>query len=168
MKITKKILKILAWIILIFIVFYIIFMIIQKMIWKDETPNFMGYKNFIVLTGSMEPALNRGDIIIVKETKNIQKDDIISYKVQNTVVTHRVVKIKKENNKQYYITKGDANSGLDNEVINASNIEGKYLFKIPLIGYGILFFQTSLGTTILICLLIISLLINSKINKEKK
>ena len=79
-KIVKRILKILFWIILVIITFYSTFMLSQKLIWKDKTPNFFGYKNFIELTGSMKPTLNVGDIIITKETKEIKENDIISFR----------------------------------------------------------------------------------------
>ena len=113
MKVVKRISKILFWIILVIVALYSVFMLLQKLIWKDKTPSLFGYKNFIELTGSMKPTLNEGDIIITKEAKEINKNDIISFKIDNSVVTHRVFEIYKENGKEYYITKGDANSDTD-------------------------------------------------------
>ena len=169
MKIISKISKILLWIVLIIVALYSTIIIVQKLIFKDKTPSFMGYKNFIVLTGSMKPALNIGDIVIVKETDNIKKGDIISFKNQESVVTHRVYEIRKENGKDYYITKGDANSGTDDDLLSIEDIEGKYCFKIPFIGSIILFLQKPIGIIILFSILVFCLLLSSlKTDKEQE
>ena len=154
MNIAKKILKIIFWIILIIIVIYSTTIIFQKIVRKDKTPDFFGYKSFIVLTGSMEPTLKPGDIVFVKETTNINEQDIISFKVENAIVTHRVVEIENENGKNFYITKGDANSDNDIELISIEYVEGKYAFKIPLLGNIILFFQRPVGMVVLVIILI--------------
>lgn len=166
MEKIKKILKISVWVILIFIAIYSTIIIFQKIIWKEKIPNFMGYKNFIVLTGSMKPTLNIGDIVFVKETTNIKEQDIVSFRVQNSVVTHRVVEIKEENGKTIYITKGDANSGNDTELLSIENIEGKYIFKIPFVGRIILFLQKPIGMIILCLIFSIFLMIESKKTKK--
>lgn len=166
MKISKKIFKTLFWIILSLIAIYSTIIIFQKIIWKEKIPNFMGYKNFIVLTGSMEPTLNIGDIVFVKETTNIKEQDIVSFRVQNSIVTHRVVEIKEENEKNIYITKGDANSGNDTELLSIENIEGKYIFKIPFAGRIILFLQKPIGIIILCLIFSIFLMIESKKTKK--
>ena len=130
MKIIKKIIKAIFWIILICIAIYSMIIIFQKIVYKNKTPSFFGYKSFIVLTGSMEPTLNIGDIVFIKETTDIKEQDIVSFKINNAIVTHRIVEIKKENDKTLYTTKGDANSGNDTEVLRIEDIEGKYIFKV--------------------------------------
>ena len=59
-------------------------------------PSFLGYKFFVVLTGSMSPTLDVGDLVIVKDTEPeaIAVGDVITYSVGNdNVVTHRVKEI---------------------------------------------------------------------------
>ena len=169
MKKIKKILNGIAWIILVCIAIYSTIIILQKIIWKNKTPSFLGYKNFIVLTGSMEPTLNIGDIIFVKETADIKQQDIVAFKVNDAVVTHRVVEIKKENEKTFYITKGDANSSNDTELLRIENIEGKYIFKIPFLGKAILFFQKPIGIFGLFLIFAVVLVISCvKSNKNPK
>ncbi len=165
----KKILKAIFWIILVFIATYSTIIIFQKIIWKNKTPSFFGYKNFIVLTGSMEPTLNIGDIVFVKETTDIKEQDIVSFKINNAVITHRIVEIKKENEKNIYITKGDANSGNDIEALSIRDIEGKYRFKIPFLGNVILFFQKPIGIISLFLIFAVFIVITSvKSNKDPK
>lgn len=168
MKIIKKIIRKLFWIFLTVVALYSTFIIFQRLVWKDKTPSFFGYKNFIVLTGSMEPTLNKGDIVFVKQSNDIKKGDIISFKIKNSVITHRVKEIYEENGKDYYITKGDANTGTDTELISLENIEGKYCFKIPLLGKIIFFFQKPIGIIVLFIVLVLFLLLSSiKTNKKK-
>lgn len=166
MNIVKKILKSFFIIILIMISLYSAIIIFQKIIWKETAPNFLGYEDFIVITGSMAPTLNIGDVVFTKETTDIKKQDIIAFKVEDSVVTHRVIEIKKEDNKNFYITKGDANSGIDSELIKEEDIEGKYIFKIPFIGNIILFFQKPIGL-IIVFSIFVGILLLGLIKKPK-
>lgn len=166
MVVIKKIAKVLFWVLLVLIAIYSTFIIVQKIFWKNKTPSIFGYKNFIVLSGSMEPTLNIGDMVIVKDTKDIKIDDIISFRVKNSVVTHRVFEIYKEDDKEYYITKGDNNNEADTELLNKKDIEGKFVFKIPYIGKIILFFQKPLGI-LTVFLFLGAFLLISKIKTNK-
>ena len=161
MEFVKKFSKIMFWIVLVIIALYSTFIIIQKLFFKDKTPNFFGYKNFIVLTGSMKPTLNEGDIVFVKEAKEIKENDIIAFREQNSVVTHRVFEVYKENGEDYYITKGDANSGTDTRLLSISDVEGKYVFKIPFVGKVILLLRKPIGIIILFIVLVMFLLLSS-------
>ena len=53
-----------------------------------------------------------GDVIIVKINDDFKEDDIITYRVSDDFITHRV--LKKEDN--YVVTKGDSNNNVDNPV----------------------------------------------------
>ena len=79
--------------------------------------------------------------------QNIKVGDIISYKdeTNNIVVTHRVVNIYIKDGKYYYETKGDSNTSRDKNLVPYSNVQGKYLFKLPIIGKVINFVKTSEG-----------------------
>lgn len=168
MKILKIIAKFIFWFSLIIIAFYSTTIIIEKVFWKDEIPSFLGYKSFIVLSGSMKPTLNEGDIVITKENEDINLNDIISFDVGNSVVTHRIVGTQTENGQKRFVTKGDANSGKDDELVSIKDIEGKYVFKIPLLGNIILFFKSSNGIITFLIILVISLLIdNIKLDKKQ-
>ena len=79
-------------------------------------PRLLGYEVNVVLSNSMEPVYSTGELLLVKPAKadEIKVNDIISFKgsgVSGNVITHRVIKIDQE--KQVFITKGDANSSQD-------------------------------------------------------
>ena len=120
-----------------------------------ETANIFGYKVFNIISGSMEPNLKIGDLVIIKddETENIKKGDIITYRLEGSAITHRVVNIIKENGKIYYQTKGDNNNANDEVLVESKDIEGVYVFRIPKL--GILISNIRNTTSIIIIVLIL-------------
>ena len=116
----------------------------------------------------MEPTINVGDIVFVKETTDIKEQDIVSFRENNAIVTHRVEDITvDENNVTIYKTKGDANSAEDTGTVKIEDIEGKYCFKIGQVGKVILFLKTKTGIGILAIILILCLFF-SKGKTEKR
>ena len=53
---------------------------IQVSFFGKDYSDFFGYSVFEVQTGSMKPEINPGDWIIVKATKNIELEDVVTYK----------------------------------------------------------------------------------------
>ena len=141
---------------------------IQVKVFKKDYADFFGYSTFEVQTGSMKPAINVSDLIIVKKDKSPNVKDIITFKVGNDYITHRVVEVYKDT----YVTKGDANNAKD-DAITSDQIVGRVVKIIP--NFGIIrktfLNPLVLGTLLLTCF-IISVLFNKKEtsigeNKEK-
>ena len=67
-------------------------LIVKSYTSPDKVPDFLGYKPFIVLSGSMEPSIMTGDMVFVKETDpdSLKVGDVIAYKSGSAVVTHRI------------------------------------------------------------------------------
>lgn len=125
-----------------------IFIIVDSCLHPEEIPSFMGYKPFIVYSGSMEKEIPVGSIAIIKEIDpdSLKKRDIIAFKCDDgSVVTHRIIKIKEKNENRYYVTKGDQNSSVDQYMVSNAMIEGKYLFNIAYLGYFAMFLKEPLG-----------------------
>jgi signal peptidase len=100
-----------------------------------------GYREYTVLTRSMEPALPVQCVVFVKETdpNQIHIGDIITFvQKDGRVITHRVLN-RIENYKQpgqiAFRTKGDANPSADNETVLASNVRGVVRLHINELGY---------------------------------
>ena len=107
---------------------------------------YSGYFRFYavaIASGSMTPNIRKGDIVIVdkKATHNINEGDVIAYRHEKIIVVHRVVNKMEYLQSYIYYTKGDANSNVDNLVVEEDVIIGKVKFKIPYIGYPTVWFN---------------------------
>ncbi len=90
----------------------------------------------------MEPELNIGDIIIVKEVEpdTLMKGDVITYHgkegpMAGRLITHQIVSEPYEKDGMYYFTtRGIKPGALDDPEIDETQIYGKVTYKIPLVG----------------------------------
>lgn len=130
---------------------------------KDEVPSIGGFTPMVVLTESMEPNINSGDLVITtkEEPKNIKVGDIITFFDPagdgTSTTTHRVVEIKTEDGILMFYTKGDANNANDRLPVEQDAIIGKYHSKIPYVGNITMFLSTSNG--LIVCVVIPMLLL---------
>lgn len=124
------------------IIFIILFIIAAVLI----VPNFLGYKSYAVISGSMEPNIHVGSIVFANEVdfNELKVDDIVTYRLQsNSMVTHRIESIDSEN--KTIVTKGDANNENDGAPISSDRIQGRVDLTIPLLGYISVYIKTPLG-----------------------
>lgn len=106
-----------------------------------------GIKPVVILTGSMRPTINEGDLVIIEKVdiEDIKAGDIIIYKVDNYSVIHRVIMILKDSNEISLITKGDNNPNRDLEPVKKNQILGRLKYQIPFVGYPSYAFQKLIG-----------------------
>lgn len=133
---------------------------IQVKVFNKDYADFFGYTSFEVQTGSMVPAININDLVIVKIDKSPKLKDIITYKKGNAFITHRVVEAYKET----YVTKGDANNTKD-EAIKKDQIVGKVIKIIP--NFGTIR-KTLLNPIVLITLIATIFIISKLFGKPKQ
>jgi len=108
---------------------------------------------FVVLSGSMEPAMSPGDAIIVREVgpEEIEERDVITYQTDSdTPTTHRVIDVVERDGSLTYQTKGDANEDADPGSVSPDQVIGEVLFVIPLLGYVVRFVNTTVGFAALV------------------
>ena len=118
---------------------------------SEKVPSVFGYKPFMVLSGSMESNIHKGDLIITKETNpaSLKIDDIIAFKdAAGTITTHRIIDIIEDSGETYFITKGDNNSTQDQNLVALEDVEGIYVGRIP--GIGSMMDSLAKPTTIMI------------------
>jgi signal peptidase I len=135
----------------------------------SNTTFFNGYNSYLVQSGSMEPTISIGDLLITHKKSIYQKSDVVTFYSQETnrIVTHRIIDTKEGKDGQF-ITKGDANNEEDEYQISNSNIIGKVVFKIPKLGFLINFAQSAIGLTILILVPAAGLIFNEIVKITKK
>ena len=148
MKVFSKLVQILTTIIAVLAIIMFIF------------PLALGIRPFIVLSGSMEPVIKTGSIVYINtnvHSSEIEKKDIIAFKLNNQTVTHRVVEVNK--NDETFITKGDANKDSDAVLVSFINYRGKTIFSIPYVGKVVAFFKSKFGLISLGALIILNMLL---------
>ncbi len=143
----KKIFKFFYYLVIVFISVIALLLIISIL---PLTGNF---KVLAVLSGSMEPAIRTGSVVLIKPAGDYKIGDIITFgKIgkNQTPTTHRINDIRVQAGKPIYITKGDANNAPDQKEVSQSDVRGKVLFSIPLAGYVIDFAKKPVGFMLII------------------
>lgn len=135
---------------LIIIIFILLFTLYSKFILKEELIKLYNTAILVVLTGSMEPTIKSGEMIIIKEQTDYNVDDIVTYKEdRNFFVTHRI--INKYEDK--YETKGDNNNLID-EPIDKDQIEGKVIYHSKVCGFFILYLLKPITLIVIIIFIV--------------
>jgi signal peptidase len=99
-------------------------------------PHVFGYRTATMLTGSMSPLINPGDVVVSmpKPASQVAVGDIISYHIpveDHRVETHRVVRVTHDSSGHVaVVTKGDANNGADPWV---ATLEGDTVWQTELV-----------------------------------
>ncbi len=127
----------------------------------------------IVLSGSMEPAIHTGSIVVIKPEENYKEGDVITFgkdTKKDIPTTHRIVKIRAVEGKLLFTTKGDANDSGDSTEIRKNQIIGKVLFSVPYIGYILDTAKKPIGFAILVGVPVLVIVYDEvkKIYKEVK
>ncbi len=99
------------------------------------------YKPLAIMSNSMYPLIKRGDAVIMEKIddkllNNLEIHDIIVYRLENTIVVHRLIYIEEKNNgKRIFIAQGDNNNMPDEKIIEENQILGIIRYKVPKVGY---------------------------------
>lgn len=108
-----------------------------------------GEDSYVVRSGSMEPAIHTGDVVVVADARpaDIETGDVITFTPdgQGPPTTHRVVSIRENDGVTYFRTKGDANAAPDAEPVVENELVGKVTLVLPYVGYVISFAGTTAG-----------------------
>ena len=162
----KSLKKIFSKILYFSVILVLLLIIAGALLSKGEAPTIMGYKFLTVLTGSMEPEIKVGSLVVAKETpiNNLKVEDIITYKTKNnsSLVTHRIVKINENGS---LVTKGDANNTCDIGEVNEDQLQGKVILKLSRLGTIIQMLKQNIILVILV--LIVIMFIPEIIKKSK-
>ena len=162
---VRKFSKLAYWLILGMILMYIVGM----QFYAQEITDFIGYRFYAVMTDSMEPRIPTYSMVLTKtidENESIAPGEIITFKVQRgeqeIVLTHHFNKTQEENGQLYYRTNAEGRDELDLYYTKRSDIIGKYVWHIPLLGKFIMFIQSNFSW-ILYCEFLLIWLINKTI-----
>ncbi|MBR0160832.1 MAG: signal peptidase I [Oscillospiraceae bacterium] len=123
-------------------------------------PRILGYEAFNVVSGSMEPEIPEGSLVIVEDAnaREVETDQVIAFMKNGTIVIHRVVQ-----NRYYYeefVTKGDANEQEDIEPVPYSDFLGTVKWHVPYVGNFMMLYGGSVGKMYLLAFALCGVLFN--------
>ena len=103
------------------------------------TSGLFTYQALTIGSGSMSPAIEKGDVIILKGMKNeearkIKKGDVLVYNHDNKIIVHRVIKKSNNGKTISFKTKGDYNNTKDSWTVKQEDVIGIVKFRIRWIG----------------------------------
>jgi len=121
-------------------------------------PHLWGGVGLTILSGSMEPAIHPGDIVVTKPVSRVEDvalGDVVVYATEDSLITHRVIGFGIGNGESTVILQGDANGAQDEPVVSGQ-LRGKVIYTVPKVGYASAFVKQhfavvlgSVGTLIL-------------------
>lgn len=140
---NNKVLKILSMIIKAIVSFFIVIVVsiifIQRISGNKLTLG--GYSIYTIITESMVPKYNIGDMVIAKKTPTTElkeKDDVVYLGKKSDfagkIVTHQIIKIENIENKTYFHTKGIAND-VEDPLVESDQILGKVIIKSNILSF---------------------------------
>ena len=172
-KHLKTILRITLLVLVALIVGLNVYTLNASRITGDMVPMPLGVGATVVLSGSMEPTLSTGDLLIIAKQDSYQVDDVVVFQANRMAVVHRIVELYEksvqgedgEEIQQMAITQGDANNTPD-DPIQVSQIKGTVVFRLPIVGYLINMIKTPIGTILILALAIF--LLERSFHKERE
>lgn len=131
---AKKVLSALATILLIVSTLLCFAVVISTMIGGSDAGLF-GHRLFYVITGSMEPTLPEGSLLVVAPQSSYAERDIITFYSKDEAIegypnTHRIIEVVTLDGKTLYRTKGDANNTEDEVLVAPEDIIGIVRFSV--------------------------------------
>ena len=129
----------------------------------NRFPMPFGYGFSAILSGSMEPTLSAGDMVLIKEQDSYSVGDIVAYQYGTIGVVHRIIRIEGDS----AITQGDANNIEDNG-IPLNIIKGRVIWSIPVVGEWIVVLKSPISILALILAAVLLLELSFRADKEKK
>lgn len=174
LKIVKSVLN---FVIALLVILFVIVVVLQR--FSDNKLSFFNFRMFTVVSGSMRPTYDIGDVLISKETdaSKIKVGDTISYlgragSFRDKVITHKVVGIEKDENGKYvFRTKGTANL-VEDPLVYQDQLYGVVVYKVKLLSLIYKIVSTKYGMLIFVIIplfyVIGSEILSFMLEKEEK
>ncbi len=158
-KIAKRVLDVVSILLIAVMVLTIVISMVSRI--NGNAPSFFGYTIYRVASGSMEPELMVGDVILDKDVKDpleLKVDDIITFmgsgELDGVYVTHKIIKAPYDDGTGFMLqTQGVANE-LADEPIPVEKVKGIFVCKVPFLDAVYNVFLSPWGLLIIIGLII--------------
>lgn len=140
----SKVFKGIGLVLLVVLCFYIGFTLVAP----KRTANTLGFKPFVVLSNSMHPTFNRGDVVVIvkQNPRELVRGEVIAFEnPKEKDVVHRIDEIYVQDDMYKFRTKADNNTQRDYWLIEESKVFGKLQFTIKYVGHIVLFLKSKWG-----------------------
>ena len=122
------------------------------------------YACVVIVSGSMEPAVSTGDLLLVKAEQSYSPGDVVTYVSESgSLITHRVQAVSTDG----YVTQGDANNAPD-ETVQAQRILGKTVVVLSGLGAVIRWIFSPISVALLFCIVVLSWFIMHYAKESKR
>lgn len=116
-------------------------------------PLAFGARPHTVLTGSMEPAIAAGDVVVVEPISPAEAHvgDVVTFRDpedQSRLITHRVRSVRREGAHLWFVTQGDANNTTERWRVAASGEVSRVVYVVPWVGHVAALAQGPLGVSL--------------------
>jgi signal peptidase len=120
-------------------------------------PGLFGYKSFTVMSGSMEPAIGTGSVVVERPIapREARVGDVVTFKDPEgtgRLITHRVTRVRVSGPTASFVTKGDANTTVERWNVPAGGSIGRVAYDVPKVGYAMVLAGGRHGRLLLIAL----------------
>lgn len=140
-----------------------VFILNARHLTGNAVPTPFGYGASVVLSGSMEPTLSVGDLLIVQVQDSYEVDDIVVYQSGKMPVVHRIVELDEE----MVTTRGDANNTND-EPFPVTAIKGEVIAVVPGVGQVLWTLKSPVATVIMLVLAVLLVEWSLRSGKDEK
>jgi signal peptidase len=110
-------------------------------------PLALGDRSFTMRSGSMTPAIEAGDVVVTEPLPplSVEVGDVVTFRDpegSGRLYSHRVQSIRPAGNDVRFVTRGDANTATERWSVPADGTVGRVLYRIPKIGYALVWTGT--------------------------
>jgi signal peptidase I len=117
-------------------------------------PYLFGYRSLTVMSGSMEPTIHVGDVVVVEQVPalDMRVGDIATFRDPGDatrLITHRVRAIEASGPYLDFTTKGDANTGVEHWKISRNGTVGRVVYHVWRLGYLMFWVRSRFGRLLL-------------------
>lgn len=120
-------------------------------------PNAIGMHSFTVMSGSMEPAIRTGDVVVDQKIHPLdaRPGDVVTFSDpsgRHRLITHRVRSLRVRGSAVQVVTKGDANNTVERWTVPAGGRIGRVALRVPKLGYPLVYAHSRFGLIGLVAL----------------
>lgn len=123
-----------------------VYVIAVRAVTGDRQPTVFGFSAAVVVTGSMSPMIEAGDLVVCRRAADYAVGDVIMFRSGTSLVTHRIAAVTADG----FTTRGDANNVADADPVPRGAVVGRVVFTVPHLGIFIEKIRTPLGMTLLV------------------